>query len=61
MLTHVESSRTMATGLSSAQRVSTGRSQATCLVVEDDHVMLHLVIDYLREHKHPGDLGLRTR
>jgi two-component system, OmpR family, response regulator len=50
MLTHVESSRTMATGLSSAQRVSTGRSQATCLVVEDDHVMLHLVIDYLREH-----------
>jgi two-component system, OmpR family, response regulator len=35
---------------SSGQRISTERSQATCLVVEDDHVMLHLVIDYLAEH-----------
>src|ERR1700738_2677548 len=32
------------------QRVSTERSQPTCLVVEDDHTMLHLVINYLREH-----------
>src|SRR6266851_2315294 len=50
MLTHVESSRTMATGLSSAQRVSTERSQPTCLVVEDDHTMRHLVVNYLGEH-----------
>jgi two-component system OmpR family response regulator len=35
---------------SSGQRISTERSQATCLVVEDDHVMLHLVMDYLAEH-----------
>src|SRR5260370_36646977 len=32
------------------QRVSTGRSQPTCLIVEDDHTMLHLVVDYLGEH-----------
>ena len=25
----------------SGQRVSTQRSQPTCLVVEDDHIMLH--------------------
>jgi hypothetical protein len=29
---------------------STGRSQPTCLVVEDDHTMLHLVVNYLGEH-----------
>jgi two-component system OmpR family response regulator len=34
----------------SGQRVSTERSQPTCLVVEDDHTMLHLVMNYLREH-----------
>src|ERR1700680_1504752 len=34
----------------SGQRVSTERSQPTCLVVEDDHVMLHLVMNYLAEH-----------
>jgi two-component system, OmpR family, response regulator len=34
----------------SGQRVSTERSQPTCLVVEDDHVMLHLVVNYLGEH-----------
>src|SRR5260221_6470346 len=34
----------------SGQRVSTERSQPTCLVVEDDQTMLHLVINYLREH-----------
>ena len=32
------------------ERFSTGRSQPTCLVVEDDHTMLHLVVDYLGEH-----------
>src|SRR5260370_3869020 len=26
------------------------RSQPTCLVVEDDHTMLHLVMNYLAEH-----------
>src|SRR5260370_27833665 len=35
---------------SSGQRISTERSQPTCLVVEDDHVMLHLVMNYLGEH-----------
>src|ERR1700692_3340746 len=34
----------------SGQRVSTERTQPTCLVVEDDHTMLHLVMNYLREH-----------
>jgi two-component system OmpR family response regulator len=34
----------------SDQRVSTERGQPTCLVVEDDHTMLHLVMNYLREH-----------
>src|SRR6202049_518852 len=34
----------------SGQRVTTGRSQPTCLVVEDDHTMLHLVMNYLGEH-----------
>ena len=34
----------------SGQRVSTERSQPTCLVVEDDHTMLHLVMNYLGEH-----------
>src|ERR1700720_1667980 len=34
----------------SGQRVSTERSQPTCLVVEDDHTMLHLIVNYLREH-----------
>src|SRR6202041_1713277 len=29
---------------------STGRGQPTCLVVEDDHTMLHLVVNYLGEH-----------
>jgi hypothetical protein len=32
------------------QRVSTERGQPTCLVVEADHTMLHLVMNYLREH-----------
>jgi len=32
------------------QSVSTGRSQPTCLVVEDDHTMRHLVMNYLGEH-----------
>jgi two-component system OmpR family response regulator len=34
----------------SGQRVSTERIQPTCLVVEDDHTMRHLVTDYLGEH-----------
>jgi two-component system, OmpR family, response regulator len=34
----------------SGQRVNTERSQLTCLVVEDDQTMLHLVINYLGEH-----------
>ena len=34
----------------SGLRVNTERSQPTCLVVEDDHVMLHLVMNYLGEH-----------
>src|SRR4030088_639112 len=34
----------------SGQRVSTERSQPTCLVVENDHTMLHLVMNYLGEH-----------
>jgi two-component system OmpR family response regulator len=34
----------------SGQRVSIERSQPTCLVVEDDHTMRHLVINYLAEH-----------
>jgi two-component system OmpR family response regulator len=34
----------------SSQRVSTERSQPTCLVVEDDHTMRHLVMNYLAEH-----------
>jgi len=34
----------------SGQRVSTKRSQPTCLVVEDDHTMRHLVMNYLAEH-----------
>jgi two-component system, OmpR family, response regulator len=34
----------------SGQRVSTERSQPTCLVVEDDHTMRHLVMNYLAEH-----------
>src|ERR1700731_2102568 len=34
----------------SGQRVSTERSQPTCLVVEDDHTMRHLVMNYLGEH-----------
>jgi two-component system OmpR family response regulator len=33
-----------------SQRISTGRNQPTCLVVEDDHTMLHLVVNYLGEH-----------
>src|SRR5258708_12474504 len=35
---------------SSGQRISTERSQPTCLVVEDDHTMLHLVMNYLAKH-----------
>jgi two-component system OmpR family response regulator len=31
-------------------RASTERSQLTCLVVEDDQTMLHLVMNYLGEH-----------
>ena len=31
-------------------RVSTERSQPTCLVVEDDHTMRHLLMNYLGEH-----------
>src|ERR1700726_2806615 len=34
----------------SGQKVSTERSQPTCLVVEDDHTMRHLVMNYLGEH-----------
>ena len=34
----------------SSQRVSTERSQPTCLVVEDDHTMRHLLMNYLGEH-----------
>jgi two-component system OmpR family response regulator len=34
----------------SGQRVSAERSQPTCLVVEDDHTMRHLVMNYLAEH-----------
>ena len=34
----------------SGQRVSTERGQPTCLVVEDDHTMRHLVMNYLAEH-----------
>src|ERR1700730_8743139 len=34
----------------SGQRVNTERSQLTCLVVEDDQTMLHLVMNYLGEH-----------
>src|ERR1700693_4035244 len=34
----------------SAKRVSSERTPPTCLVVEDDHNMLHLVMNYLREH-----------
>src|SRR6202023_2980189 len=34
----------------SGQRVSTERTQPTCLVVEDDHTMRHLVMNYLGEH-----------
>src|SRR5258707_4679734 len=34
----------------SGQRVSTERSQPTCLVVEDDHTMRHLVMNYLAQH-----------
>jgi two-component system, OmpR family, response regulator len=34
----------------SGQRVSTERNQPTCLVVEDDHTMRHLVMNYLAEH-----------
>src|SRR5467141_3549445 len=35
---------------SSGQRISTERSQTTCLVVEDDRTMRHLVMNYLQEH-----------
>jgi DNA-binding response OmpR family regulator len=38
----------------SYQKVSTERSQPTCLVVEDDRTMRHLVMNYLEEH------GIRT-
>jgi two-component system, OmpR family, response regulator len=34
----------------SGHTVSTERSQPTCLVVEDDHTMLRLVMNYLGEH-----------
>jgi DNA-binding response OmpR family regulator len=34
----------------SGQRVCTERTQPTCLVVEDDHTMRHLVMNYLAEH-----------
>jgi two-component system, OmpR family, response regulator len=34
----------------SGQSVSSGRSPPTCLVVEDDHNMLHLVMNYLGEN-----------
>ena len=40
MLTHVESSRTMATGLSSGR----------ILVVVDDPAVRHLISDYFAEH-----------
>src|SRR5260370_17926898 len=35
---------------SCASWVSTERSQPTCLVVEDDHTVRHLVMNYLAEH-----------
>jgi Response regulators consisting of a CheY-like receiver domain and a winged-helix DNA-binding domain len=38
----------------SHQKVSAERSQPTCLVVEDDRTMRHLVMNYLEEH------GIRT-
>src|SRR5712692_3952170 len=38
----------------SHQKVSVERSQPTCLVVEDDRTMRHLVMNYLEEH------GIRT-
>jgi DNA-binding response OmpR family regulator len=34
----------------SEQDVTTERSQPTCLVVEDDRTMRHLVVNYLEEH-----------
>ena len=34
----------------SEQNVATERSQPTCLVVEDDRTMRHLVVNYLEEH-----------
>jgi two-component system OmpR family response regulator len=34
----------------SGQRVGAERSQPTCLVVEDDHTLRHLVMNYLAEH-----------
>jgi two-component system OmpR family response regulator len=34
----------------SGQRISTERSWPTCLVVEDDHTMRHLLMNYLGEH-----------
>src|SRR5258706_1093361 len=34
----------------SGQRFSTERRQLTCLVVEDDHTMRHLVMNYLAQH-----------
>ncbi len=38
----------------SHQKASAERSQPTCLVVEDDRTMRHLVMNYLEEH------GIRT-
>jgi two-component system OmpR family response regulator len=34
----------------SDQKVSAERSQPTCLVIEDDRTMRHLVVNYLEEH-----------
>ena len=34
----------------SEQNLATERSQPTCLVVEDDRTMRHLVVNYLKEH-----------
>jgi two-component system, OmpR family, response regulator len=34
----------------SGQKVSDERSRPTCLVVEDDHTMRHLVMNYLQDH-----------
>jgi len=50
MLTNVESSRTMATGLSSGR----------ILVVDDDPAVRHLISDYFGEHGMKAPRVIRT-